>query len=154
VGQQLSGKAARAIYAKFVGLFERNSVEPKQILTLENQVLRDAGLSWAKVSYIKDLAVKVLSQELALETLAEFEDKKVIEALTTVKGVGPWTAEMFLIFTLGRENVFSYGDLGLKRGMESVYGLKDPSIEQMEQIVTPWSPFKSYGSIALWHALE
>jgi DNA-3-methyladenine glycosylase II len=78
----------------------------------------------------------------------------VIETLVQVKGIGRWTAEMFLMFSLGREDIFSHGDLGLRRGLEKLYCLKDPSRDDVEAIVTKWSPYKSYGSVALWHSLE
>jgi DNA-3-methyladenine glycosylase II len=153
-GQQLSGKAARAIWTKFEKLFGRKRVLPKNVLSLTDQQIRDVGMSWAKVKYIKDLAHKVLEGEIHLENLRYMSDKDVIDELTRVKGIGVWTAEMFLIFTLKREDIFSYGDLGLRKGVEKVYDIEDPTEDKIEKIVKKWSPYKSYGSIALWHSLD
>lgn len=154
IGQQLAGKAADAITKRFKNLFDPLQVEPKKILALNDQTLRDVGMSWAKVKYLKDLSQKTLNQEVNFDLIGSFSDEQVIAELTKVKGIGPWTAEMFLMFTLGRENVFSFGDLGLRRGLEKLYKLKNPTLKQIEKIVNPWSPYKSYGSIALWHSLE
>lgn len=154
IGQQLSGKVAGTILKRFKELFKSKIVNPKDVLKIKDQKLRDVGMSWAKVSYIKDLALKTVKKELNLKALDKLKDKDVMEALLKVKGIGPWTAEMFLIFTLGREDVFSHGDLGLKKGIEKLYKLKDPSLKQIEKIVKKWSPYKSCGSIALWQSLD
>lgn len=154
IGQQLSGKVASTITGRFRKLFGRKKVSPKNTLTFSDQELRDVGMSWAKVKYVKDLAEKTLNGDINLENLDELNDEDVRIELIKVKGIGPWTAEMFLIFTLGREDVFSHGDLGLRRGLEKLYRLKDPSEEQINKIVSPWSPYKTYGSITLWHSLD
>lgn len=152
VGQQLAGKAAAAIFARFETL--AGSVAPEKIVAIPDQSLRDAGLSWAKAKYIKDLAAKVISGEVALTDLDRLDDESVIEELTKVKGIGRWTAEMFLLFTLQRPDIFSHGDLGLRNGFIKLYGIADPSREEIERVVSRWSPFRSYGSIALWHYLD
>ena len=154
VGQQLSGKAASSIYKRFADSFGRKVINPKNVLGKTDQELRDRGLSWAKVKYIKSLAEHVHSGELNLSKLDKLSDEEIITELTKVKGIGNWTVEMFLIFTLGREDVFSFGDLGLKKGIEKVYKRKDPTIAQMERITKKWMPYRSYGTIALWHSLE
>lgn len=154
IAQQLAGEAADAITKRFKNLFEPLQVEPKKILSLPDQTLRDVGMSWAKVKYLKDLSQKTLNREVNFDLIGSFSDEKVIAELTKVKGIGPWTAEMFLMFTLGRENVFSFGDLGLRRGLEKLYQIQNPTTKQIEKIVNPWSPYKSYGSITLWHSLE
>src|SRR4030042_5897133 len=110
-------------------------------------------MSWAKAGYIKNIARAFLDNK-KMTKLNELEDEEVIDELVKIKGIGRWTAEMFLIFTLGREDVFSPGDLGLRRGLEKLYNLKNPSRETVESIVNPWSPFRSYGSIGLWSSLE
>lgn len=153
VGQQLSGKVADVIFARFSGLFPNSVIAPTAVLALSGQSLRNVGMSWAKVNYIKALAQEVANQEIDLTTLHRLDDESIIDTLTKVKGIGRWTAEMFLIFTLNREDVFSYGDLGLRRGIEKLYHLK-PSSKQITKIVTPWSPYKSYGAITLWHSLD
>lgn len=154
VGQQLSGKAADTIHGRFLDLVESEPT-PEKIIALEGQQLRDRGLSWSKISYMKDLAAKTASGELDLAALPNLEDQAVIEALVKVKGIGYWTAEMFLLFTLGRTNIFSYGDLGLLHGLQLLYGLGEkPARSEIEAIVDRWSPYKSYGSLALWHSLD
>lgn len=150
--QQLAGKAASTIYSRFAALV--GEIKPEKVLAHSDQELRDVGLSWAKVKYVKDLASKVQTGEVILDNLDTLEDESVIVELTKVKGIGRWTAEMFLIFTLHRENVFSYGDLGLKNGFAKLYGIESPSVMQMEKVVKKWDPYKSYGSIAMWHYLD
>lgn len=154
IGQQLSGKVADVIIARFRALFSRSRITPQAILRLKDEALRGCGMSWSKVSFIKDLAHKAAGKEIKLAALSKLKDEEVIAALIKVKGIGPWTAEMFLIFTLGRENIFSYGDLGLHKGIEKLYKIKNPSQKQKAKIVEKWSPYKSYGSIALWHSLD
>ncbi len=155
IGQQLSVAVAGVIADRFLQLVGETS--PGAILKLEDQALRDIGFSRAKVRYVKDLAAKVESGELNLKKLADAADEDVIEQLITVKGIGRWTAEMFLIFTLGREDVFSHGDLGLRRGIEKLYKLEKDAAKNwslIEPIVTKWVPYKSYASLALWRSLD
>ncbi len=155
ISQQLAGKAAEAIFNRFVKLLPSQSFNPKQVLAIDGQAFRNAGLSWAKVKYIKDLAAKVNRLEVKLDRLHQLEDEEVISELTKVKGIGSWTAEMFLIFTLGRENIFSHGDLGLRNALIKLYRLrKSPDIAKVNRIVNRWHPYKSYGSLALWHSLD
>lgn len=151
--QQLAGKAADAIFTRFSTLIG-GKVSPEQVIRHEDQSFRDVGLSWAKAKYIKDLATKVLSNEVVLTNLDTLDNESVITELTKVKGIGRWTAEMFLLFTLHRENIFSYGDLGLKNGFAKLYNLENPTPGQIRAKVTRWSPYESYGSIALWHYLD
>lgn len=151
--QQLAGKAASTIFSRFEKLVG-GKVKPERIVEFEDQAFRDVGLSWAKAKYVKDLATKVNSGEVILTDIESKDDEAVIAELTKVKGIGRWTAEMFLLFTLHREDVFSYGDLGLKNGLIKLYGLKNPSLKQVKKIVENWSPYQSYGSICLWHYLD
>lgn len=153
VGQQLSGKAASTIFERFLKLFD-NKPQPLKIISTKEQALRKVGLSRAKIKYIKDLSIRVDQDQINLASLKNLEDEKVIELLTQVKGIGNWTAEMFLIFTLQREDVFSFGDLGLRKGINKLYKLKNPSNNKIERITSNWSPFKTYGSITLWHYLD
>lgn len=153
VYQQLAGKAANAIFTRFQNLVG-GKIKPETVIDIPDQSLRDVGLSWAKVKYVKDLANKTISGEVVLTNLHELDDEAVITELTKVKGIGRWTAEMFLLFTLHRENIFSHGDLGLRNGFAKLYGLEDPTREQIETVITKWSPYKSYGSISLWHLLD
>ncbi len=154
VGQQLAGSAAKAIFNRFVGSFKDGVVIPDGILQTPEQKLRDVGMSWAKVASLKDLSKKVSSKEINLKNLDNLSNEKVITELVKVKGIGPWTAEMFLMFTLKREDVFSFGDLGLKNGIKKVYKIGEPTKLQIEKIIKKWHPYKTYGSIALWHSLD
>ena len=155
IAQQLATKAARAITERFVLLLD-NEVTPEKVLGLSDETLRAVGLSRAKVRYIKDLAAKTQSGQVQFEQLPSLPDEEVIEHLIQVKGIGRWTAEMFLIFTLGREDVFSLGDLGLKRALQKQYLLEDsPDFQkQVEVISQPWRPYRSYACLALWRSLD
>lgn len=150
--QQLAGAAAGTIYSRFAKLV--GEVNQHNVLAVPDEALRDVGLSWGKVKYVKDLASKTLSGEVVLDTLEKLDDEEVIAELTKVKGIGRWTAEMFLMFTLHRENIFSYLDLGLKKGFSKLYGVKDPTRQEVDVVISRWSPYKTYGSIALWEYLD
>jgi len=154
IGQQLSGKAASTIYSRFELLFTNKKVHPKKLLKLNDQILRDAGLSWAKASNVKNIARAYLDKSVKFHQFTVLPDEEIIKELTTIKGIGPWTAEMFLIFTLGREDVFSFGDLGLKKGFAKLYQKENPTKSQIEKVIKKWSPYKSYGTITLWHSLD
>lgn len=155
IGQQLSGKVSDVIFARFEKLFSTNTITPRTVLKLSEEQLRTTGMSWSKTRFIRDLAQKILDKTVQLDHLATLSDQDVIGELTKVKGIGPWTAEMFLMFTLGREDVFSYGDLGLKNAIKKLYGFKmDPTIKQMEKIVNKWKPYRTYAARILWKSLE
>ena len=155
IGQQLSGKAADTIYARFEKIFTKKKITPENVLKIPEQKLRDVGMSWSKVKYVKDLADKVMKAELKLSELDKLTDELVIKELTKVKGIGPWTAEMFLMFTLGREDVFSHGDLGLRNAIKKLYKFKkEPTKKQIEKIVKRWKPYRTYASRILWKSLE
>ncbi len=128
---------------------------PEQILAADPQRLRDAGLSWPKVSYVRDLAERVADGELDLEQIAQLSDDEVVERLTEVKGIGRWTAEMFLIFHLGRPDVLPVGDLGIRRAAQLTYGLDElPDPEQLERIAEPWRPHRTLACLYLWRSLH
>lgn len=154
IGQQLSGKAASTIINRFTNLLPKGTITPKHVLAIPDQDLRNVGMSWAKVSYVKNLAKAKLDKSVKFTKFDSLSDEEIIKELTSVKGIGPWTAEMFLIFTLHRPNVFSFGDLGLKNGFTKVYGIEKPTKKDIEPIIEKWSPYKSYGSITLWHTLD
>ncbi len=155
IGQQLGSRAADAIVNRFTGLFPNKKITPENVLAIPDQKLRDVGMSWAKARYIKNLALKTTNHEISLDTLHNVDDEAVITELIKVKGIGRWTAEMFLMFTLGRENVYSHGDLGLKNAMKKLYGFKGkPGIRTVEKIVKKWSPYKTYGCLALWSIFD
>lgn len=155
IGQQLSGKAADSIHRRFLTLFPHKKVTPERIFILLDEQIRNIGTSWAKVRSLKDLAEKVMKKKICLETIDALDDEAVIQHLTLVKGIGPWTAEMFLMFALGREDIFSFGDLGLKKAIKKVYSLsKDPTLKQLQKITKTWSPYRTYASLILWKSLE
>jgi len=155
ISQQLSGKAAATIFGRFKNLFPKKKITAKGVLKLSEAKIRSCGTSNAKVRSLKDLAQKVISRELKLKRLKDLSDEDVVNELVKVKGIGPWSAEMFLMFGLGREDVFSYGDLGLRNALKKMYGFKkDPSAKQVEKIVGRWKPFRTYASRILWKSLE
>jgi DNA-3-methyladenine glycosylase II len=152
VSQQLSIKAADTIFNRFVALTPgKKFPTPREILKMPVTKMRKAGLSGMKVSFIKDLAKKTLDGSLDFKTIDTLTDEAVIEHLVNVKGIGRWTAEMFLIFSLRRDDVFSYGDLGLRRALQKIYKMKkSPTAVQAEKITAMWKPYRSLGSRYLW----
>lgn len=155
VGQQLSTKAARAIYARVSALFGDSAPEPEEILTADEEALRAAGLSRPKISYLRDLAGRVVDGELDLDSLDALPDEDVIDRITSVKGLGRWSADMFLIFHLGRPDVLPVGDLGIRRAVERAYGLDGlPTAETLDAIAAPWSPQCTLACLYLWESLD
>jgi len=156
VSQQLSSKAADTIFARFVALTPgKKFPTPREILKMPPTKMRKCGLSKMKVSFIKDLAKKTLDGTLDFKHMDTMSDEEVIEHLTSVKGIGRWTAEMFLIFSLGRDDVFSYGDLGLRNALQKIYKMKKaPTPAQAEKITVKWKPYRSLGSRYLWASLD
>ena len=156
VGQQLSTKAARSIYLRLTERFDGRTPTPEQVLADEPEELRAAaGLSRAKVGYLRSLAEHVLSGELELERLDELDDDTVIAELVAVKGLGMWTAHMFLMFHLQRPDVLPVGDLGIRRAIERAYGLDAlPDAPEMERIAEPWRPHRTLACRYLWRSLD
>jgi len=154
IGQQLSTKAARTIYGRILELFDGSTPAPEQLLEAEETDLRAAGLSGRKVEYVRDLATHVIEGELELDRLAELSDAEAIEEIVAVRGLGVWTAEMFLIFHLERPDVLSGGDLGIRKAVQVEYGLKEmPTPTRVTEIGEPWSPHRSLASLYLWESL-
>jgi DNA-3-methyladenine glycosylase II len=155
-GQQLSVKAARAIYGRLTARFEDRPPTPEEILNDDPEALRAAaGLSRAKVGYLRSLAEHALTGELELERLDELDDEQVIAELTAVKGLGLWTAQMFLMFQLERPDVLPTGDLGIRRAIERAYGLDAlPDPLAMEQIAESWRPYRTLACRYLWRSLQ
>jgi len=156
VGQQLSVLAARAIYGRLLERFGGRPPTPEQILADEPEELRAAaGLSRAKVTFLRSLAEHVLSGELELERLGELGDEEVIAELVAVKGIGEWSAHMFLMFHLERPDVLPVGDLGIRRAIERAYGLAElPEAVEMVEIASPWRPYRSLACRYLWRSLQ
>lgn len=154
VGQQLSTKAARTIYLRVVDIFGGTTPSPEQLLEASEADLRGAGLSGRKVEYVRDLASHILSGELGVDRLDELSDEEAIAELVAVRGLGQWTAEMFLIFHLERPDVLSGGDLGIRKAVQIEYGLEEmPKPEQVLEIGEPWRPYRSLASLYLWESL-
>ncbi len=154
VGQQLSTKAARTIYLRVLDLFDGRTPAPEQLLDATVDDLRGAGLSGRKVEYIRDLAAHVLSGELDLDRLDQLSDEQAIEEIVAVRGLGQWTAEMFLLFHLERPDVLSGGDLGIRRAIQIEFGLDQmPSPTRAIEIGEPWRPHRSLASLYLWESL-
>jgi DNA-3-methyladenine glycosylase II len=154
-GQQLSMKAAATILGRVEALFPGKKLPaPKKFLEVSDEKLRAAGFSTGKVQYTKNIARFFIEREKELKKIHELSDEDIIKLLTQIKGVGIWTVEMFLMFSLGREDVFSYGDLGLRKGLQKVYGFKkEPSLKQMQKIVDKWKPYRTHGARYMWASL-
>jgi DNA-3-methyladenine glycosylase II len=148
-------KAARSIYDRLCALFGGRTPQPAELLAADPDRLRECGLSRPKIAYLRDLATRVEDGELELARVAVLSDEHVVEELTRVKGLGRWTAEMFLIFHLGRPDVLPVGDLGIRRAVERAYGLAElPEAAELERIAAPWRPHRSLACLYLWRSLD
>ena len=154
IGQQLSGKAAETIYNRVAALFPRKKLTAKALLKIKAEKLRSAGLSWSKASFLKDLATRVLDGQLKLNKLLKLDHQEVRRELMAVKGIGPWTCEMFLMFSLGWPDFFSPGDAGLRRAMEQLYKIKNLQPARAERIAQKWAPYRTYACRILWKWLD
>jgi DNA-3-methyladenine glycosylase II len=158
ISQQLSVKAARSIEKRFCDLFEGNGFpEPEQILEKTIGELRSAGLSGAKAKYVQDLAQHVVDGRVKFEHLDSLSNQEVINELTAVKGIGEWTTHMFLMFCMGRSDVLAHGDLGIKNGIQKLYGLKKlPDQKKIETIArqNKWHPYESIACWYIWQSLD
>lgn len=156
ISQQLSDKASTTIINRFKGLFPGvNFPSPRQVLEKKDGDLRGVGVSRAKASYIKNLAQAVEDKTIHFIDVDKLKDEEIIEMLVKVKGIGRWTAEMFLIFSLGRPDVFSFGDLGLRNAVKKLYRLrKDPSPAKLKQLSAKWQPYRTCASLYLWTSLN
>jgi DNA-3-methyladenine glycosylase II len=155
VSQQISGKAAAAIRRKLVDRLGTKGFTPENVAALPLEDLRAVGLSKQKASYIQDLAARVQEGALPLRRLARLSDDDVIEALVQVKGIGVWTAHMFLIFSLGRLDVMPHGDYGVRSAIQKLYGLQDlPDRATCHRIAEPWRPYASIAAWYCWRSLE
>lgn len=154
LSQQLSGKAANTIITRVKNMITKFT--PEEIVATEDQKIRDCGVSWAKIKYIKDLSTKVLDGTVALNKLADMSDEAMIEHLVVVKGIGRWTAEMMLMFTFARPDVFPLDDLGIQNSVIKNYGLKRTKSlrTKMIKISDSWRPHRTYASRLLWKSLD
>ncbi len=155
VYQQLSGKAAGTIHGRFLNLLDHKRPVAPQILKIAEPELRKVGLSGQKAKYIRSVAEQTHSGELAIEKLHELPDDEIIEALTRIKGVGVWTAQMFLMFRLGRPDVLPVNDLGIQKGVQLAYGLRKlPKPDRVQKIGKKWAPYRTVGSWYMWRLLD
>jgi len=153
IGQQLSVKSAQSIRTRLDALCP--ILTPSAIAALSDEELRSAGLSTGKIRYLNDLAERVLSGSLDLTAIEGLTDEEVMARLTEVKGIGRWTTEMFLIFSLGRQDILAYDDLGLQRAIKWLYQLKElPSKRKMEILGNHWKPYRSIASLYLWEVVD
>jgi DNA-3-methyladenine glycosylase II len=154
--QQLAGHAARVIYSRFIKYYNTRPFLPQQILSTPNSVFRSTiGLSNKKIEYIKDLSVKVIERKLDVSTLHKLPDEEIIAQLIQVKGIGRWTAEMFLIFCLGRLDILPVTDLGIRKAMQKTYSLSElPKPVEMLAIAQPWEPYRTVATWYLWKSLS
>jgi len=155
VFQQLSGKAAGTILSRFNALYPDSLPHPEAVLVTSDERLRAVGLSRQKIAYIKDLSSKVMSGDLPLEAVEHMTDDDLIAHLVQVKGIGRWTAQMFLIFRLGRPDVLPELDLGIQNAIRKAYRMrKRPTPKQVRRVGAKWSPHSSVASWYLWRSLE
>jgi DNA-3-methyladenine glycosylase II len=155
VGQQLSTKAARTIYGRMLELFDGHAPTPRQLLAADPDAIRAAGLSRPKISYLRDLADHVEKGELELDRLDDLPDEEVIEQLTAVKGIGEWSAHMFLMFHLRRPDVLPVGDQGIRNAVRVEYRLRKlPDAKRLEKIARPWRPYRTLACLYLWSSLD
>lgn len=154
IGQQISTKAARAIYLRTLALYD-GPPTPEATLALSETDLRGVGFSGRKVEYVRDLAARTLSGELELDRIGALSDEEAIEEISAVRGLGRWTAEMFLLFHLGRPDVISGGDLGIRKAIMVEYGLAAmPTPKEVEARAERWRPNRSLASLYLWESLH
>lgn len=154
MSQQLSTKVARVIFHRFLDLYKGKEPKPQQVLDTAPETLRAIGLSNAKVSYVHNVARFCIDHKITDKKLLAMSNEDVIELLTSIKGVGKWTVEMLLMFTLGREDVFAVDDLGIQQAMTRLYKLdpddKKAMKEKMIRLSTRWAPYRTYACLHLW----
>jgi DNA-3-methyladenine glycosylase II len=155
ISQQISTSAARSIRAKLEVLIAPEKVSPEVLSRLTFEQLRSAGLSSQKATYLHDLAAKVADGTVQLKTVGRKSDEEIIAELIQVKGIGRWTAQMFLIFSLGRPDVFPPDDLGIKVALRNLYGLAElPTKAEAHALAAPWTPHSTFATWYLWRSLD
>lgn len=145
IGQQLSNKVKQVIYNRFLELV--GSVNPQNIMNTDTELIRQCGISYSKIKYIKELSENVLNENYSFDNLDELNDEELILQLCKIKGVGKWTAEMLALFSLGRENIFSYDDVALRNGIIKAKKYKSLTKQRFEQLRKKYSPYCSYASL-------
>lgn len=153
VSQQLSGKVAMVIFKRFLDLFPKRYPNPEILLQFDDSRLREVGLSGAKTIYVKAMAEFALIHDLSIETIQQLSDHEIIKLLTQVKGVGVWTTQMLLIFSLGRPDVFPVDDLAIRQGMAELYDLQSTGRQlrqELIEIAKKWKPYSTWGTRLVW----
>ena len=149
--QQVSTAVATVLFGRFRSLFPRRRPTPEGVLALSDEELKPAGLSRQKKAYLRDLAAKFAGGDVPTRRFGRMADEEIIQSLLPVKGIGRWTAEMFLIFVMNRPDVLPVDDLGVRKGFQTFYGLKEmPSAAKMQRIAEPWRPWRTVGTWYLW----
>lgn len=154
VGQQLSTKAADTIWRRFSSLFDPNALDTRTLLAIPVETMRSHGLSTSKANFVHHLAQAIEAGQLKLSELDQLSDDQIHHQLTSIKGIGPWTAQMFLMFHLGRPDVFSAGDLGIKRAVQTHYQLPLISPAILETLALRWSPYRTIACRVLWSSID
>ncbi len=155
ISQQISVKAADAIMDRFLKLFPKQTPTPQRVREISESKIREAGLSKQKIAYMKDLSKKFLDKTINPRKFQFMKNEEIIESLTQVYGVGRWTAEMFLIFSLGRPDVFPVGDLGVRAAIKNIYNLATmPSAKDLKPYGEKWAPYETVGSWYAWRSLN
>lgn len=152
VSQQLSGKVAQVIYQRIMDYYDHD-ITPQKIINTDKEELRSLGISYQKINYLKSLAETLLTNDIDLTHLDDMSDETIIESLVKVKGIGRWTAQMFLMFSLGREDVIAPLDLGLRKAYGSLLG-REISVDELEKLSEQWRPYRSIVSFYLWKYTE
>ncbi len=155
VGQQLSTKAASTIYGRMIDIFGGHAPTPRQLLAADPDEIRAAGLSRPKIAYLRDLAQHVEDGTLELDRLDDLPDEEVSAQLTAIKGLGQWTADMFLMFHLRRPDVLPVGDQGIRRAVQVQYRMRKlPDPKRLEKVARPWRPYRTLACLFLWSSLD
>jgi len=155
ITQQLAGSAAKAISNRFRSLYGKSFPKPIDVINTSDSKLRKTGLSRMKIEYIKELSKAIESKKLKMRSISKLSDEEVVEQLTQIKGIGRWTAEMFLIFSLGRMDVLPVGDLGLRKGIQ-LYNSADelPNAAEIEKLAEKWRPYRTVATWYIWKSLK
>jgi len=155
ITQQLAGSAAKAISNRFRSLYGKSFPKPIDVINTSDSKLRKTGLSRMKIEYIKELSKAIESKKLKMRSLSKLSDEEIVEQLTQIKGIGRWTAEMFLIFSLGRMDVLPVGDLGLRKGVQLLNSSSElPSVAEIEELAEKWRPYRTVATWYIWKSLK
>ena len=155
VFQQLNGKVAKIIFMRFIKLLPGNKINSRNVLMLDNNEMKKAGLSFQKINYIKNLAHFFNENLFDKNIIEKMSDEEISELLIKIKGVGQWTIDMFLMFTLNRLDVMPYSDLAIKKGMKNLFSLNElPRKDEMKRFSTNWSPYRTIACMYLWKSVD